>query len=341
MAEALSWFWQTFGLKGILFIGVVLLIAFRKYWTALLYDYVIDGAFSLADEWIDPLMDITVVGSPIPWEIGDLLAAFLIYRKEKHITGTMIAFIAAAEALSFGIEPLLEMIPAGSLIAAPVGMFFNLFPTVTLFRMIFGKTDRAIADMKLLDAEVSLAKETRIDIREEDEVCQKMHAFLRQEWPLDAIELFDKERPDKTLLKKLQGAIDTRINQTKSIITSVERSRENLIGEAEQAVGNAGFPDPGALESLEELRALFESQVTQAKNVLNQSQATVNSFISSIMSMLGSPPSPEQLKKAYDDALYAQQIIVAASREFDEGYRRWITMVRQAEQDMDKEQPPA
>jgi len=67
----------------------------------------------------------------------------------------------------------------------------------------------------------------------------------------------------------------------------------------------------------------------------------VNSFISSIMSMLGSPPSPEQLKKAYDDALYAQQIIVAASREFDEGYRRWITMVRQAEQDMDKEQPPA
>ena len=65
----------------ILIIGVVLIISlifFRRYFSALIYDFVVDPLLSFADNFI-------AGAGLIGLDFGDWIAAFLIFKKEKEV----------------------------------------------------------------------------------------------------------------------------------------------------------------------------------------------------------------------------------------------------------------
>jgi hypothetical protein len=118
----------------IVLVFAVLLFVFRKkigvYFTSLAYDYGVDALFSFADNFI---YGIGLVGL----DIGDWIAASLIFARQKKITGGFVAFIVAWEAANF--LPM-SLIPG---IGEAVEIFFNLFPAVTISYFLFNKENKA------------------------------------------------------------------------------------------------------------------------------------------------------------------------------------------------------
>ncbi|RME32197.1 hypothetical protein D6789_00345 [Candidatus Woesearchaeota archaeon] len=124
-----------------------------------------DFIFSMIDEPLDPIMDVFGITAPIPWEPGDLWAAIRTFRRERHVMGKFFAQVAAFECLAFGIEPLLEMVPGGSIIAAPIGWFFNILPTTTILRFITRyKMKKAEKGLHEIDHLASTEKELELGV---------------------------------------------------------------------------------------------------------------------------------------------------------------------------------
>ncbi|PIN79555.1 hypothetical protein COV16_03685 [Candidatus Woesearchaeota archaeon CG10_big_fil_rev_8_21_14_0_10_34_8] len=105
----------------VVFIFTLILYSLRSYFSALIsslfYDYVIDAGFSFADE----LLGIGIAGV----DVGDWIAAGILFLKYRKKVGNVWALIFAAEASNF----LLSFIPG---IGEGIEFFFNLFPLVTL-----------------------------------------------------------------------------------------------------------------------------------------------------------------------------------------------------------------
>ena len=118
----------------IVMVFAVLLLVFRKkisvYFTSLAYDYGVDALFSFLDNFI---YGIGLIGL----DIGDWIAAGLIFSRQKKITGGFIAFIVAWEAANF--------LPASLIpgIGEAIEVFFNLFPAVTISYFLFNKENKA------------------------------------------------------------------------------------------------------------------------------------------------------------------------------------------------------
>jgi len=300
--EVVIRFWDTFGWPGVLVIIGLVLFIFRKYLWGLFYDYVVDGVLSFADEFLDPLLDLTGIGAPIPWEPGDLLAAIIIFKKERHISGRGVAFIVAAEALSFGIEPLLEMLPGGSIIAAPVGWFFNVFPAVSLSRMLFSKTDKALREEKLLSSEIALGKDAGVSVHREEEVLGQLRGLIHKEWFVEADELYRRERPDQRLARLLCEAVD------KEVALTVESMRSL-----------SSLP----VEAPPEIIGILEQGIVDAQSLLGEARAHEKRFAGFFSRLVGMPPRPDEIKQALVLAREAHRVLVSAAQAFDDAYREW------------------
>ena len=105
----------------LLFIVVAFLYAFRSYigplLTALFFDYVIDAGLSFADD---------VVGAGLAGvDIGDWVAAVILFTKYREQVGTGWAILFAAEAANFG----LSFIPG---IGEGIELLFSAVPIVSL-----------------------------------------------------------------------------------------------------------------------------------------------------------------------------------------------------------------
>src|SRR3989338_3690819 len=109
--------WKTTALV----IGIVLalvLILFRRYVTALIYDYVVDFGLSTLDNFLGGIGLIGV-------DLGDFLAAPIIFFKERRITGFFFALFVAWEATNF--------FPVGLIlnwVGAGLGLLIGLIPYV-------------------------------------------------------------------------------------------------------------------------------------------------------------------------------------------------------------------
>ena len=79
--------WQIAGI--IILILIISAIFFRRYFSALISDFVIDPVLSFADE-------LTGLGE-LGIDFGDWIAAFIIYKREKKISGNFAALLAAWE----------------------------------------------------------------------------------------------------------------------------------------------------------------------------------------------------------------------------------------------------
>jgi hypothetical protein len=301
----------VFFLKIAFVIFVICLIFFRKHISAFFEDFFLDGFLSIIDEPLDPILDGIVgsatlgIGAFIPWEIGDLIAALRIFKKEKHITSKFWAFFAAAEALSFGIEPLLEaIIPVGgAVIAAPIGWFFNIMPTTLILRFIFSKTDQAIKDEKLLDEELKLGSEYKISSHNEQEILKKVKRLISREWPIDAIELYNSKKPELSLAHKIHDHVQKMINQTQGVINDVNNHR-------------FGVPV--------ELITILESGTSQAQNLLNQAKGYLSKFSNFFSRLLKIEPNINDLKKSIELTNQAFNVISQTAQQFGVSYEQLI-----------------
>ncbi len=301
----------SIGISQVLIIGgiifLVLFIFLKKYRSALVSDFLFDGLLSMIDEPLDLLMDFSGVGSPIPWEPGDMLAAFLIYRRERHITGKFWAYFVAAEALSFGIEPVLELLPGGSLIAAPFGWFFNVLPTVTIVRFLAAKTNKALADDELLTEEIKIAKEVGINVSKEDAVRKQIHALIRKEWPIEAIALYNRKKPGRRIMKKINLYLDDMISQVNDIIDMIIKKN---------------------IQAPPELITILQDGINQAEKIINQSRSYKAKLVGGFFSVLfGSAPRAEDIQRAVDLAKEAKRVVISAAQEFDKEYAAYLEQV--------------
>jgi|TARA_B100001971_G_C18168699_1_gene525786 uncharacterized protein YaaR (DUF327 family) len=297
---------QILLILGILF--VITFILFRKYFSALINDYVKDGFLSIIDEPLDLILDATGVGFIIPAEPGDLVGAIWIYKKDKHIVGKFLAWVVAAEALTFGIEPLIEMVPGGSIIAAPIGLAFNIFPASLFARIMTKNMKRATKDEKLLNEEKEIADQVGVNISKEDKIRKKIHHLIHKEWYVEAIELSKKEKPGMGMAKKLGDRVETQIDQASSIIN-------NMVNQKIQAP-----PD---------VIAILQNGINEAGALLNQSRSYENRFVDSFKQMFGAKHDIQDIINSINLVTQAGQIIDKSARQFDIAFQQYQNGLQQ------------
>lgn len=140
---------------------LILAFFFRHTISALFYDYVIDFGLSTADNF---LAGAGLIGL----DIGDWLAAIIIFSHEKKISGSFVAFFAAWEAANF--LPL-SFIPV---IGEGIEIFFNLFPAVFVSRLFFNKFSKAEQGEKHLEKNYELAKKLGLKVTGLEEVQENV-----------------------------------------------------------------------------------------------------------------------------------------------------------------------
>lgn len=195
---------QTLLIGFVLFI--VLAIVFRRYITALIYDYVVDCGLSFAD--------IFLAGAGLlGLDIGDWIAALLIFIKERKITNGFIAGLVAWEATNFIPISLIPVVGEG------LEILFNFFPAVTIGRLLFNKYGPAEKEEHKLEREISLAKRLGIGVSKEKKVLKKAKKLIESEDPVDALR--EEKRSDKEISAKIIDYINRLMNDTNNIIQNI------------------------------------------------------------------------------------------------------------------------
>lgn len=197
--------WMQIAVIGFL-LFIVLAIFFRRYITALIYDYVVDCGLSFAD-------NLLYGAGALGLDIGDWIAALLIFIKERKITGGFMAGLVAWEATNFipfslipGIGEVLEII-------------FNFFPAVTIGRLLFNKYGPAEKEEHKLEKEISLAERLGINVSEEEKVLKKAKKLIRSEDPVDALR--EEKKSDREISSKLINYANNLLSETNNIIQNI------------------------------------------------------------------------------------------------------------------------
>lgn len=192
------------GIGFLLFI--VLSFFFRRYISALFYDYVIDGGLSFAD-------NLLAGAGAIGLDFGDWIAAVLIFVKERKITNGFMAGIVAWEATNF--IPF-SLIPV---IGEVIEVIFNLFPAVTFGRMMFNKFGPAEKEEKKLEKNISLAERFGIGVSKEKKVLIDVQKLIKKEDPVGALR--EAKKSDEEIYPKLIKHVDELMADTDSIIKNI------------------------------------------------------------------------------------------------------------------------
>ena len=193
----------------ILIIGVVLVISFiffRRYFSALVYDYVVDGGLSFADTFIGTL------------PVGDALAAFLIYKKEKKIVGLWV-IIPTLEAANF-------IIGAVPVVGQPIEIVTNLTPAVFLTRLLFNKYRPAEKKEKKLEKDISLAEKLGVNTRGAKKVSKEVKRKIKKANPVGALKELKSKKADEKIRSELRDYANEWISATNNIIQGI--SNQNI-----------------------------------------------------------------------------------------------------------------
>jgi len=252
--------WQIVGIIAVILI--LSAIFFRRYTSALFSDFVIDPLLSFADLLIAGL-------GAVGLDIGDWIAAFIIYKREKKISGGMVAMLAAWEATNF--LPI-SFIPV---VGEIVEFFTNFFPAVFISRLLFNKYRPAEAKERKLEKEVAIAKEAGIeDIKAQEKALEKIKDLIKQADPVDAIK--ESDRPLKEMASKLIEYTDNLIadaTNTIQYITSQNiQAPQELINILEQGIGQG-------TELLQEAKEAEEKE--DFENAINSAVEAKNAVVES------------------------------------------------------------
>ena len=251
------------GIWQIVIIVIIILaisaIFFRRYTSALVSDFIIDPLLSFAD--------LLLFGAgAIGLDIGDWIAAFIIYKREKKVSGGMVALFAAWEATNF--LPV-SLIPV---VGEVVEFFTNFFPAVFISRLLFNKYRPAEDKERKLEKDVNIAKEAGIeDIKAQEKALQRIKDLIKQADPVDAIK--DSDRPLKEMASKLIEYTDNLIadaaNTIQYITSQNIQAPQELINILEQGIGQGTelLQEAKEAEEKEDFEKAINSAV-EAKNAV-------------------------------------------------------------------------
>ncbi|MFH0868059.1 MAG: hypothetical protein V1831_01995 [Candidatus Woesearchaeota archaeon] len=192
----------------ILIIVIVLVISFiffRRYFSALISDYVFDGLFSFLDNFI-------AGAGLIGLDLGDWIGAFFIFIRHKNIVGVIIAIFLAWEATNF--FPI-SLIPV---VGEVVEGFTGLFPAVFIATLLFNKFRPAEKQEKKLEEEISIAEQVGIDVGKQKKVIKDIKKLIKKSNPVGALKEFRSEKPVRNVSTKLRGYVDNLISDTTNVI---------------------------------------------------------------------------------------------------------------------------
>ena len=254
----------------ILIIGVVLVISFiffRRYFSGLIYDYVVDGILSFADNFI---AGAGLVGL----DIGDWIAAFLIFKKEKKISGKGIALLAAWEATNF--LPI-SLIPV---VGEMVEWFFNFFPAVTISRLLFNKYRPAGKQVRKLEKEISIAEQLGIKVSKEKGVLKDVKKLIKKANPVGALKELRSKKPIKEVSSKLRDYVDGLISDANNVIQYIVNQNiqapQEMINMLQGAINEAWQLLQEAQDA--EANEDFETAINSATDANNIIRASAQQF---------------------------------------------------------------
>lgn len=130
--------WSSFLIPSIVLL-VIIIIIFRKYIGDILFETLVDGGLSFLDE-------ILGIGLLPGGDIGDLIAAFIMFKREVTYVGYFAAIVAALEAVNF---IFLSFIPGADYIT-------NVFPITPFLRMISSALARVFPDSSMFKGTIEL-----------------------------------------------------------------------------------------------------------------------------------------------------------------------------------------
>jgi len=230
----------------IIIIGVLIIIIFaiffRRYLSAIIYDYVVDGGLSFADNFI-------AGAGLIGLDIGDWIAAFLIYRKEGKISGGGVAMLAAWEATNF--LPLSFIPVFGEILE----VIFNLFPAVFISRVLFNKYRPAESQIHKTEKLISIAERYRIGTWKAKRILKKAKESISGAKPVEALKLLESKKPDKEISSELTNYVNGLISQTNGFI-------QNIVNQNVQAP--------------QELINMLQGGINESGQLLQQAQGAVS-----------------------------------------------------------------
>ncbi len=189
--------WIIIGVIGIV-IFLILFLAFKKYTDALIYDF-LDFALSTLDNFI---------GGFVGFNVGDILAALIIFYKEKKVVGWW-AILPAIEAINL----VVGMIPG---IGQPIEWVTNFFPAVFISRLVFNKYGEEIKEKTKVLRELQLAKRLGINVSQHEKILKKVKKLIDKEDPVDALK--KEKKIDQDISSKIIDYVNNVISQTNSIL---------------------------------------------------------------------------------------------------------------------------
>ncbi len=290
--------WRTAALVIGLVVTVVFFV-FRRYITALIYDYVVDFGLSTLDNFLG---GIGLVGV----DIGDFLAAPIIFFKERKITGFFFALFVAWEAANFfpvglilswvgaGLGALLGLIPyvgavLGPLVGTAVGesweVVCNLLPSVTIFRILFSKYGPAERQLKKLRRMLPVAEKAQLkDLKKYKEAEDHIGELLAKENPVEALGRAKHavhglaDALTKRLKALMQESTDLIAQATSTPLEAAEdilamlrdgiAACEEALHRAQDALDDKGFET--AFAAAEEARRLIIEAMAAVEDAVNE-----------------------------------------------------------------------
>ncbi len=186
----------------LIIVGIILLIAFlfRKqigHWSsALVHDYVYDWGLSTLDN---------LIGGFAGLDVGDWVGAFLIFRGEKKIIGTLPALIVAWEATNF--IPL-SFIPV---VGEGIEVVTNIIPASTITRFLVAKYGPAERMEVRLMEEGAVMKQENINVPDFEGALNHIKELIDKNNPVEAYAM--EKAIDKAVSQKLRIKIDKLVNQ--------------------------------------------------------------------------------------------------------------------------------
>jgi len=251
------------GIWQIAIIAIIILVIsaifFRRYFSALISDFVIDPLLSFADLLIAGL-------GAVGLDIGDWIAAFIIYKREKKISGGMVALFAAWEATNF--LPI-SFIPV---VGEIVEFFTNFFPAVFISRLLFNKYRPAEAKKKKLEKDVSTAEQAGLNVGKQEKALKRIKELIKKADPVDALKEADK--PLKEISSQLIEYVDNLIADASNAIQYITsqniQAPQELINILEQGIGQG-------MELLQQAKQYEEEE--DFENAINSALEAKNAVI--------------------------------------------------------------
>ncbi len=224
-----------------------------RIFNALFYDYVVDLGLSTLDNFLG--------GAGLAGlDVGDWVAAVIIFWHERKITNTWVALLVAWEATNF--IPL-SFIPV---VGEGLEIFFNFFPAVTVGRFLFAKYEAAKMEKEKLKELSETAKQEGVKTDDQKETVEEVDELIKEDDPVDALE--KAKGAEKDMVKDLRKEFDRRVtllNQAMDKLEQLEGPEDAI------AIIEDGFAQA---ESLMDSAALLanKNDYKQAFALLRQAQ---------------------------------------------------------------------